>query len=111
MTPGRTWDAACPRCREELVVDLLHRVVNELTRVRLTMATNVELRAAVDALAATMDSGFAALAETVAQETQAVVNAITAAGVEQAVIDQLVALKATLAQKVADLQADISDTV
>jgi hypothetical protein len=75
------------------------------------MATNAELQAAVDGLVEQVNSGFAALAVTIATETEEVINAIAAAGVQQSVIDQLVALKATLADKVAAIQADISDTV
>ena len=90
---------------------LLHQVLNKLTDMESKMATNAELQAAVDDLVSAIDTGFVSIAQTISDETQEVIDAIAAAGVDQAVIDQLVALKATLVQKVADIQADISDTV
>ena len=76
------------------------------------MATREQLDAAVAQLEGTIATAFDGLAVAIANETQEVIEAIAAVGgVDDAIINRLTAMQASLAAKVGAAKADVRDTV
>lgn len=75
------------------------------------MATKADLEAKIAELAATVDSGFTTLGDTLTTEIQQIRDAIAAGGDVSSSIALLDNLKTSLADKVAALQTTITDIV
>jgi len=95
-----------------LAVPLLMKILKHLKRLERTMATREQLDAAVTQLEGTIATAFDGLAVAIANETQEVIEAIAAVGgVDDAIINRLTAMQASLAAKVDAAKVDVRDTV